>query len=564
MSAGPRRRARHTRKHRLLALGACAVATAGLLAACSGDDTPPTIDYVVDATLSGYNANTVEGSADGVLMATTRVLPGFSYIGANGQVTPDRDVGTVTVQPGKNLVLRYDFAPRAQFSDGTPLDCDDLMLAWAADSGRFGGFRPATTAGYRDIESVDCKPGDKSATVRFAPGRNYQDWAALFGAGTLLPAQVVARAAGVPDVVGAIRDRDAKVLDKIADYWNTGFTFTSGGVDAARFPSSGPYRVAAYSRADGLVLERNDKWWADPPRSGRIVLHDRTGDPARRLADGRYDVADTTAGLAAAPPTGPQPSPDKPTRRLGVEELVLAQRGVFGDPAVRRAFASCVPRADLARRFGGGAPLWNLRTLAPADNLAAQVNGEFGRGFERADIGRAKQLLAQAGQDSRPVRVRLGYRAPTDRLRQMTATLAASCRPAGLDVVDTGSPDLEPDDLGKQADALLVTDGASFAASGAADPSRDLYQLRTGDPLNVSGFSDPAVDKAVDDLVVQDTQGKRLEAVRTVEGAAWDQMASIPLFADNRDHRTTDAVAGVVPGLGRSGTGWNMDRWSMR
>ena len=73
------------------------------------------------------------------------------------------------------------------------MDCDDLLLALAAMSGRFPGFTPATTAGYRDVRHVDCRAGAKTATVVFAAGRVYRDWLSLFGAGTLLPAHVVAR-----------------------------------------------------------------------------------------------------------------------------------------------------------------------------------------------------------------------------------------------------------------------------------------------------------------------------------------------------------------------------------
>ena len=45
-------------------------------------------------------------------------------------------------------MLTYQFTPDAAFSDGTPLDCDDLVLAWTAMSGRFPEFGAATTAGY--------------------------------------------------------------------------------------------------------------------------------------------------------------------------------------------------------------------------------------------------------------------------------------------------------------------------------------------------------------------------------------------------------------------------------
>ncbi|MGC5258659.1 ABC transporter substrate-binding protein [Gordonia sp. DT218] len=553
-----------------IALVGVVVVLAGLLAGC-GEDGPPTIDYAVDARIDSYNANTVEGNANGVLMATTRMLPGFSYLGAHGQVTPDRDIGTVTPVPGSSLTLRYDFNRAARYSDGQAVDCDDLVLAWAAMSGRFPGFRPATTAGYRDIERVDCAPGEATATVAFARGRDYRDWLSLFGAGTMLPAHVVARMAGVADIVDPIRTGDQAVVGKLARAWNTGFALTPGSVDEQRFPSSGPYRIDRYSQSGGLVLVANDKWWGDAPKTSRIAIWGRGTDAEKRISDGSFDVADLTGGMTTdeVAPSGStdetiQPLP-QPNRALAVEELVLAQRGVFGDVRTRQAFASCVPRDVLARQFGQGAQLWNLRVLAPADNLAGQLNGAFGRAYARPDVGRARALAeTTASTRSGPLRVRVGYLAPAARRQQMVATIAESCRRAGIDVVDAGSPDLAPSALGKDVDALLVAAGASFAAAGAANPSRDAYQLHGGDPLNLGGFQDPDVSAAIDRLAAADLAADRLELVRTIENAAWAAVPSIPLFAAPRVQRWGGRVDNVVAGLGRNGTGWNMDRWTVR
>ncbi|MGV9711142.1 ABC transporter substrate-binding protein [Gordonia sp. NPDC003424] len=550
----------------LLALVTSLFVVGGLLTAC-GDDPPPSVTYVVDARIDTYNANTVDGNAGGALMATTRLLPGFSFLGAQGQVTPDRDIGTVTPVAGGSLTLRYDIAPAATYSDGHPLACDDLLLAWAAMSGRVpGGFAPATTAGYRDIERVDCTPGAKTATVTFARGRGYSDWLSLFGAGVLLPAHVVATLAGVADVAGPIRPGDPAALGRVAKAWNTGFALTPGTIDKARLPSLGPYRIDGYSASGGLVLVANDKWWGDAPATGRIVI--RPTSAQQRLSDGAFDVADVTAGIStqdiAPTDSTKQPLP-QPNRALAVESIVLSQRGALADVRARQAFASCVPRDRLARQFGQGAQMWNLRVLAPADNLAGQLNGSFGGQYARADIARARSLADESAADRNgPLRVRVGYLGPTPRWQQMVGVIADSCRAAGIDVVDAGSSDITPGALGRSVDALLAAEGASLAAAGAANPSRDAYQLYGGDPLNLGGFRDPEVSGAIDELVVSDLASDRLRLVRTIENAAWAAVPSIPLFAAPRIRQWGARVDNVVAGLGRNGTGWNMDRWVAR
>ena len=75
------------RSTKVLAMVLAGLVMVGVVAAC-GDDPPPTLDYLTDARLSTANANTAAGNADGALMLTGRVLPGFSYLGASGQVTP--------------------------------------------------------------------------------------------------------------------------------------------------------------------------------------------------------------------------------------------------------------------------------------------------------------------------------------------------------------------------------------------------------------------------------------------------------------------------------------------
>ena len=62
-------------------------------------------------------------------------------------------------------------ADNAVYSDGKPITCDDMVLAWASQSGRLPGFDAANRAGYSDIATVDCAPGQKKARVSFAQDR---------------------------------------------------------------------------------------------------------------------------------------------------------------------------------------------------------------------------------------------------------------------------------------------------------------------------------------------------------------------------------------------------------
>ncbi len=554
-----------------------AVALVATLGAC-GTGGKDRLDYLVDARVRTYNANTVDGYADGAVMALARVLPGFSYLGPDGQVVADRDIGTVTQEEGNSLTLKYTFNEKAVYSDGHPMVCDDLMLAASAMSGHVPGFTPATSAGYRDIARIDCTPGAREATVTFARGRDYAQWPALFGAGTLLPSHVVGRKAGVTDVVGAITGNDGPALRKLGEAWSTGFALDPATpIDPAVFLSAGPYKLSAYTVADGLRLVANDKWWGDAPAAPEITVWPRGTDGDRAVADGLIDVVDTAdlsladrvMGRAPTEFTGAESrTAAKDPRPLSVTQLVLSQRGVFADAAVRRAFASCVPRDALARRFGANGLVWSLRTVAPADSLGSALNGQFARRYPRADLQRTRALLADraAGEGGRRpgVTVRIGYAAPDPVAAAAVAAITASCGTGGITVTDASTPDLQPGALGKDVDVLLTNGATGSAAAGTASGFPAAYQLFGGDPLNLPGYRNPEVSGAIADLSLTTSDSARLPLVRTAENAAWEAMVSIPLYGTVRAREHTGAAGGVVPGLARTGTGWNMDRWTQR
>ena len=111
------------------------------LTSCSGTPADQ-IGYAVDGPLVTYNPNTVVGAASAAPQAFARVLTGFAYHGPDGQMVADHDFGTVSVIGREPLVLDYTIADSAVYSDGKPITCDDMVLAWAAQSGRFS---PAST-----------------------------------------------------------------------------------------------------------------------------------------------------------------------------------------------------------------------------------------------------------------------------------------------------------------------------------------------------------------------------------------------------------------------------------
>src|SRR5574340_1117091 len=254
-------------------------AGAGVLSACSHAEADH-LDYAVDGALVSYNTTTVAGAASAGAQAFARTLTGFGYHGPDGQVVADRDFGSISV------------VSRA------PITCDDLVLAWAAQSGRFPGFDAASRAGYADIADIDCKSGQKKARVQFAQGRSLVYYQELFGATAIMPSHVIGDKLGVNTTEALLAD-DAPVVEKIAQAWNTTWQLNHG-IDLAEFPSSGPYRIESVLDSGAVVLVANDRWWGTKPATQQVTVWPQGTDIADRINKRTVEVVDVATGSAGS------------------------------------------------------------------------------------------------------------------------------------------------------------------------------------------------------------------------------------------------------------------------
>ncbi|MBF6284646.1 ABC transporter substrate-binding protein [Nocardia cyriacigeorgica] len=566
------------RPHRLLAAAAAAAVSAGLVAGCSSESQVPSIGFAVDAAVASYNGGSTLGASTGATAVFGRVLTGFFYTGPDGQQVADTDVGTAKEVPGESQTIQYRLNPDGVYSDGVPTSCDDLVLAWAARSGRFTRpgdvgpvplFDAASTAGYEDIERIECLPGSKDATVVFRPDRRYLPWRNLFTAGELMPAHIAAQAANVPNVVSAMQSGDPSAIQRLADFWNSGWTLTPGELDPSRFPSSGPYRIESFTEDEGLVLVANERWWGNKPETGRVVVWPKSTDLAAKVAEGAVSVIDIGTGSVPGLDLGGFSVQQVPGR--GVEQLVLSTGGALGSVEARRAFASCVPRQALFDELGkvpeppesglGSAPL-NSR-IVQQDSLYYSAVTSAADPYRTVDVEGSKAALAAAGSPA--LTVRIGYQTPDDRRARTVAKIAESCKPAGITVVDAGTPDFRPAQLAAGAvDAVLGSTASVPGPAGSLDGVAATSALRTGSGLNFGRFGNGRYDAITDQLAADDNSTTRLNLLTEAESLLWAQLPSIPLFATPRTIAFGNGLQNGIAAPTQAGTGWNMDRWVLK
>jgi peptide/nickel transport system substrate-binding protein len=532
-----------------------AVMLAGFtLTGCSGSAASQ-IDYVVDGPLTTYNTNTVVGAASAGAQAFARTLTGFSYHGPDGQIVADHDFGTISVVGGTPLVLDYQIADNAVYSDGKPVTCDDIVLAWAAQSGRFPDFNAATQAGYLDIANVECMPGQKKARVSFIPDRGVVDYNQLFTATSLMPSHVIADQLNV-DVTAALLSNKAPLVQQIAKLWNTVWDLKPG-IDLKRFPSSGPYKIESILDGGAVVLVANDRWWGPKAITKRITVWPQGPDIQDRVNNRSVDVVDVASGSS-----GTLATPDNYERSeapsAGIEQLIFAPQGALSQPKARRAFALCTPRDTLAH--DAGVPIANSRLDPASDDAVAAGDGAAEAGpFSKADPAAARDAAGGA-----PMTVRIGYQGPNARLAVNVGVITKSCAAAGITVsnvaLDTSGPQALKD--GK-IDALLASTGGAPGSGSTGSSAMDAYALHSGNGNNLSRYSNPQVDSAIGALAVSADPAERVRLLAESAPILWGDMPTLPLYRQQRTLLTSKKMYAVSKNPTRWGAGWNMDRWAL-
>lgn len=542
------------KRRRLAAVVVSTVAALGLVG-CGGG-TADEIDYAVDGALVTYNTNSVAGAASGGAQAFARVLSGFGYHGPDGQVVADHDFGSIAVVGRAPLVLDYTIADNAVYSDGKPITCDDMVLTWAAQSGRFPQFDAASRAGYIDIATIDCQPGQKKARVSFAIDRPFADYGQLFTATALMPSHVIADELGLGEggVTRALQASDLPVIDRIAAVWNTGWNLEPG-VDVARFPSSGPYKIDSVRDDGAVVLVANDRWWGTRAITPRITVFQRGLYVQDRVNDGTFDVVDVATGSS-----GTLTTPDNYERTdspsTGIEQMIFAPQGAVSQTPERRALALCTPRDVIARN--AEVPVSNAR-LNPVneDTLALTENVPAAGEFMTSNPVAARDALA-----GRPLTVRIGYQTPNARLAATVGAIAKACEPAGITVTDASSDVAGPQALRDgQIDVLIASTGGATGSGSSGSSVVDAYTLFAGNGDNLSRYANGQIDGIISALAV--TSDPKEQARLYGEGAPilWADMPTLPLYRQQRTLMVSTNVEAVSSNPTRWGAGWNMDRW---
>src|SRR5262249_48842852 len=138
----------------------------------------------------------------------------------------DRDyMESVTVRSTSPQVVEYKWRPDAVWSDGAPVGCKDMYLLYLAAVSPTRAF-DSSPAGYDQISRFDCSPDGKTVTVTFGtPFADYRGlWSTAFLAGgQLLPAHILERRTGIPDITKVPVDKDTPEARRAGEFFTKGW-----------------------------------------------------------------------------------------------------------------------------------------------------------------------------------------------------------------------------------------------------------------------------------------------------------------------------------------------------
>ncbi|GAA1108977.1 ABC transporter family substrate-binding protein [Nocardiopsis metallicus] len=555
-----------------LVLSACSSNGGDGDAGSAGDST--TITLAWDQEYDSYNNTTAGANSSKNAIVNHGVTSGFWYFGEGGAVTANPEFGSYELVSEDPQIVEYSINPDAVWSDGEPIECADMMLWWAQQTGRYD-FSVIGSGGIEDTVMPDCELGDKDFTLEYEVP--YADWASngpSHGNTTLMPAHVVAEQGGLTteELVEAIREEDTDALADAAEFFNEGWTISGALPDEELIPSSGPYKLANYDAGQSLTLEPNENWWGEEPATDNIVV--------RWIASDEQTQALENLEINIM---RPQPSVDLINQLdglAGVEYEVYDEyiyehldfnfdSSPFEDYELREAFAHCVPRQlivdNLIKPVQPDAETMDVRNISPFDpGYDEAVAASGGDQWAEVDLDRSSEILEEA--DAVGQEVRLGFIGGNPRRLQTAELIKDSCDEAGFDVQINAEDTFFDTDGGLSQNTYDV---AMFAWSGSAEVSGWNSTYRTPSECTADGkgnnngcYSNDEMDELLSDLLQEFDTDAQLEIINEIETILWDDLVTIPLFSHPGTAAWSDNLENVVPNPAQTDIVWNMWEWT--
>lgn len=419
-----------------------------------------------------------------------------------------------------------------KWSDGVPLTADDVVFTIKELSDPKTRLTP--TADFGDI--VDVQATD-SQTVVIKLNEAYCAALTYISRVEILPRHVL----------------EGKDLTSIAQ---------------EDFVGSGPLVLKVWG-SDALSFAPNRNYYGPMPAIENWTYKIFDDEDAARSSLARGDVDVIESGSATQDEEGSPGLFSRPANQFYA--LAMNQtRPLFGDARVRRAILAGLDIAGLTREYGGE----KAQTLQTSllESFWAFPNGVGQQSF---DLDTARQLLAEAGwrdtngdgiadKDGAPLQMTLWAQAEDPVMEPLAFAIREQLGRIGVQVI------LKLDDRAGLLTRLLLQeyDLGLMLFNIPADPDQhwfwDSTEREPGSGLNISGYSNPRVDKL-------SRKGNQVTGCdpRLREQAYNEMYTQIAvdapmafLFAPSAGIDSRDGIRGIAPSP-FAGDYWNLNEWQL-
>ncbi|WP_162242891.1 ABC transporter family substrate-binding protein [Leifsonia sp. Root112D2] len=503
----------------------------------------------------------------------------FNYYDNKSKLINDPSFGTIKKVSDDPLTVKYTIKKGVTWSDGTPVNAADIMLAWVAQSGALNdaNAKPKTDdngnitnqdqlvsqnlvyfnaaalgSGLANAPAVPTISDDgQSLTVVYkTPDVGWE-----INMTSDLPAHAIMEetdpsltdATKAKDaLVKAVQTDDKAVLAKVAAKWNTAFDMSANlPTDKKLYLSDGPYVINGLKKDQYITMTQNPKYTGDHKPSIKNVT-------VRFIPDALASVQALQNGEVSI--IQPQSTQDVlkalkkiknvKTSNIGAStyehvDLTTNNKGPFdpaaygGDAAkaklVRQAFLLTVPRQQildqLIKPLNPNAVLDDSQTQLPGTpDYDAMIKANDSSQYDKVDIAKAKTLLAQAGVKT-PVDVKFMYDNTNPRRVNEFALTQASAKLAGFNVVDKGNKDWSSLLGNKSYDAIVF----AWQNTGT-NVTQAQATFQGGGGNNFTGYDNAQVNDLWKQIAGELDPSKQQDLLRQMEKIVYNDAYGVTLY----------------------------------
>ncbi len=560
-----------TRGARAWAVRVGAVAMAALLVAACGSSSGSggstkvggSITYALDEDVAGFNVLSAGDQEEVLAEMLNNVWPAVFPI--QPDLKPHLDTSFVTsarVTSQSPQTVVYQINPKAVWSDGTPINADDFIYNWQAQSGDstftdLGGqpFQPAGTTGYQSIKSVTGSNNGKTVTVVFA--QPFGDWQALFN--PMIPAHIAKK-------VG----------------FNDGFQDFGPAVQV----SGGPYMIQSYTKGQDLVEVPNPHYWGARPSLSKLVFRFILDDSQQPTAVQNNEVQIVNPALATLSYYDSLRSISnfkvQVAGGLEYQHIDFNQANPYlANVNIRQAIAYGTDRRTITQRTAGLIDK-NIQPLTNRIFMPSQPQyQDNSAGYGDFNPSKARSLLQQAGMTMGSD----GYFQPgagPEKGQDFTVSISTTSGQATRAQIEEllqsemKAIGVKLNIQNYDANTLFGTvlpkgefDMALFAWVQTPFPSGTQSIFCSYNNSNLCGsnydhYTDPQVDSLLQKGVNAVNPSQEARYFNEADAQMWKDMVTLPLFQSPQLAGYSTKFANIKPNTSSQGITWNSQEWAAK